>query len=313
VILVLSFPDNDHVTRVLKHLKREVTVVDLAAFPSEAVADVRITPHGSSFRIRLPGSDRIDLADVGVVWRRRLRPYRLDPALADGSARLFAWSETDEAVQGLLASMSCPWMNPPMADEVAQRKPRQLQLARELGLTVPETLITNDPAAAAEFIEVRPPGGVICKAFRNIAEAPRFTHRITASDVARLDGVRYAPVTFQEFIPAELDLRVTIVEDDIFAAAIRSAPRFEADYRPGLGSATVSAYTLPDHVTERLMAMMRAFELRYGAFDLRVTPAGEHVFLEVNPGGEYVFIADRTGQPIPEAIAAALDRHDRAL
>ena len=57
---------------------------------------------------------------------------------------------------------------------------------------------------------------------------------------------------------------------------------------------------------------MNAFDLRFGAIDLRVTPDGEHVFLEVNPAGEYLFISERTGQPIPAAIAACLERHDRA-
>ena len=50
----------------------------------------------------------------------------------------------------------------------------------------------------------------------------------------------------------------------------------------------------------------------YGASDFRVTPDGDHVFLEVNPAGEYLFASDRTGQPVPQAIAAALARHDRA-
>ena len=45
-------------------------------------------------------------------------------------------------------------------------------------------------------------------------------------------------------------------------------------------------------------------------------PAGTPVdyrFLEVNPAGEYLFASQRTGQPIPQAIAAALERHDRAF
>lgn len=31
---------------------------------------------------------------------------------------------------------------------------------------------------------------------------------------------------------------------------------------------------------------------------------------EINPAGEYLFISQRTGLPIPEAIAASLQRHD---
>jgi hypothetical protein len=34
-----------------------------------------------------------------------------------------------------------------------------------------------------------------------------------------------------------------------------------------------------------------------------VTPAGEHLFLEVNPCGQWDWISAATGQPITQAIA----------
>jgi glutathione synthase/RimK-type ligase-like ATP-grasp enzyme len=311
VILIISFAKNTHVERVLQHIKRDVTVMDTGSFSAFAGIDARLGSGKAQRRFRLPDDRQVDLDDVGVVWRRRLRPLSVHADVTDADSRRFAWSETDEALLGMLYTLDCPWMNPPHADEVAQRKIRQLQVASELGLSVPETLVTNDPAQAAEFIASYPPGAVVCKAFRNLAEASRWTRRVTQEDLARIDAVRYAPVTFQEFIPAVVDLRVIIVEDDIFAASIRSAPGYETDYRPGLGSAAVEPYELPTDVADGLQRLMQAFGLRYGAIDMRVTPEGDHVFLEVNPGGEYLFVSDRTRQPVPQAIAATLERHDR--
>ena len=118
-------------------------------------------------------------------------------------------------------------------------------------------------------------------------------------------------MTFQEFVPADLDLRVIVVEREIFAAAILSEPGYRTDYRPGIGSAKFSTYELPDEVAVALLALHDRLGLADGASDFRVTPDGEHVFLEVNPGGEYLFASDRTGQPVPQAIAACLSRHDR--
>jgi len=82
-------------------------------------------------------------------------------------------------------------------------------------------------------------------------------------------------------------------------------------YRPGVGHAEVFPYELPDEVGEKLRRLMTDLDLRFGGIDLRVTPQGEHVFLEVNPAGEYLFVTERIGQPVPQAIAAALERHDR--
>ncbi|MGH8337368.1 MAG: hypothetical protein ACRETL_11240, partial [Gammaproteobacteria bacterium] len=65
-------------------------------------------------------------------------------------------------------------------------------------------------------------------------------------------------------------------------------------------------------VAGRLRELMRRLDLKFGAVDFRVTPDGEHVFLEVNPAGEYLFVSNRIDLPIPQAIAAALDRADVA-
>jgi len=288
-------------------------VLDTSWFPALLSVDARFGRDAISRRLQLPeGRGSIDLADVGAVWYRRIKPLGLHPDLSDETARMFAWSEANEALLGLWYSLDCFWMNPPTADEISQRKIRQLQVARRIGLAIPETVITNDPGVAREFIESQGAGNVIRKAFRNIAPAPRETALVTAEDLALIDSVRYTPVIFQRYVPATVDLRVTVIEEEIFAAAVHSEAAHRADYRPGLGSAKVVPYDLPDDVAARLLELMKVFEISYGAIDLRVTPDGEHVFLEVNPAGEYLFISQRTGQPIAAAIAASLERHDRA-
>jgi len=312
VILVVSFPDNPHVSAVLRHLTRPFTVFDVAEFPDRARLSARFGPGEDGLTLTAEDGRLVDAADLGAVWFRRIRPMTLDAELTDPVGRLFAWSESTEALTGFWHSTECFWMNPPAADEVGQRKIRQLQVARQVGLTVPDTLITNDPAQAREFVAARLDRGVVRKAFRNIAEAPRTTALLGPADLDRMPQVRFAPVTFQEFVPAELDLRVIVVEDEIFAAAIRSQPEYRADYRPGSGTAEVRAHRLSDDVADRLLALHKRLGLVYGASDLRLTPDGDYVFLEVNPAGEFLFACERTGQPVPQAIAAALARHDRA-
>jgi glutathione synthase/RimK-type ligase-like ATP-grasp enzyme len=312
MILVVTFPDNAHVQRVLEFVNRPVSVFDVADFPSRARIEARFGPGGERLALVTVDGTTIEVAEVGAVWFRRVRAMDLDPDLMDETSRLFAWSESTEALTGLWHAMECFWMNPPAADEAGQRKIRQLQLARQVGLSVPETMITNDPGQALAFVSRYPDGGVIRKAFRNIPQAPRSTAVVTPDDRTRIDDVRYAPVIFQEFVPAVVDLRVIVVEDELFAVAIRSTPEYQTDYRMGIGSAQFTPYTLPDDVATRLIELHRRFGLAYGASDFRVTPDGEHVFLEVNPAGEYLFASERTGQPVPQAIAAALERHDNA-
>lgn len=309
MILIISFTDNAHVDRVTQHLTKPFEIVDQAWFPANLALSLHADADKFDYIFKLPNGGVLDLEKVRSVWYRRLRPLTLDDALTDHVARTFAWSESNEALQGVLFSLSAFWMNHPMADEVAQRKIRQLQVAREVGLSIPETCITNDPETARAFIEAHDPGDVIRKAFRNISEAPRETARVMPEDLERIATVAYAPVTFQKFVPADLDLRTTVVDGEMFTAAIRSTADYQVDYRSGLGSAEMTPYRLPDEVANNLNALMDELNLKFGAVDFRVTPDGEHVFLEVNPAGEYLFVADRIDLPIPKAIAAALERH----
>ena len=312
MILIISFLDNEHVRRVTRHLSMPYEIVDLAWFPSQMRMQARAGAAVDAFSLDLPDGRRLALDEVGAVWHRRIRPYTLDPQLTDETARTFAWSECAEALDGLWHGMGCFWMNPPYADERALKKAYQHRLARRVGLRIPETLVTNGPDEARAFIEAHAATGVIRKAFRNIAQAPRATLKVGPEEMRQIEAVRFAPVIFQEYIPLALDLRVTVIDGEIFTTAFRSTPEYEVDYRGGIGSAEVTPYDLPEDVALKLLEMMRLMELRFGAADFRVTPGGEHVFFEINPAGEYLFCVDRTGQPIPQAIAAALERHARA-
>ncbi|WP_347265654.1 MvdC/MvdD family ATP grasp protein [Paracoccus sp. (in: a-proteobacteria)] len=310
MILIISFLDNEHVRRVTRHLTHDFEVVDLAWFPERMRMHAHAGRERDALFLDLPSGRRLDLDRVGAVWHRRIRSFTLDPGLSDDTARTFAFSECNEALPGLWPAMDCFWMNPPHADERAMKKVAQHRLARQAGLRVPETLVTNGPDEARAFIEAHAAQGVVRKAFRNIPQAPRVTLRIGPEELALIDSVRFAPVIFQEYVPLALDLRVTVVDGEIFATSFRSEAGFETDYRPGIGSAEVRPYPLPDEVAEALLRLMTRMELKFGAADFRLTPEGEHVFFEINSAGEFLFVCDRTGQPIPQAIAAALERHD---
>lgn len=312
MILIVSYPNNEHVDEVQRHLTHEATIVDTGSFPVSLGLSATMGRERECLQLTPPDDHPLCLCKVGAVWYRRISPLKLHDELTDDTARLFAWSEANEALLGLWYSLGSFWMNPPVADEVSQRKIRQLQVARQVGLSIPETLVTNQPNEAREFVALHGVGNVVRKAFRNISQAPRETHRIDESDIELIDSVRYTPVIFQRFVPADLDLRVTVVEDEIFAAAISSEAAYAADYRPGLATAKVTPYTLPPEIAHRVLELMRLFGLQFGALDFRVTPDGDHVFLEVNPAGEFLFISRRTGQPIAQAIAASLERHDNS-
>jgi glutathione synthase/RimK-type ligase-like ATP-grasp enzyme len=318
MILVVSYREEEHTALVVDHLKRagrEVVQIDLADFPARQL--ITCTWNGSAAPRFLIEHDQreINLADTGAVWWRRVNGFAIDPAIGAGEHQAFAQNETTQAVYGMLDSLTCPWVNPREADAAAHHKPYQWTIARELGLKLPQTLVTSRPEAARAFIDRLHPKRVVFKAFLASINEWRETRVIEDEDLKRLDLVRYAPVIFQEYVPG-VDLRITVIGEKIFAAEIDVRnTSYEFDMRMVVGEGSMRAVTLPREIETKLLALQRRLNLVYGAIDMRRNDRGEYVFLEVNPAGQWLFVEQRCGLAIANAMADHLgelcDQHNR--
>ena len=305
MILIVSWPGDDHARAVqvqLAELGAPTALVDLARFPTEMGLAARY--DRGRWRYEL---DDLSLGDIDTVWWRRPRPFTLDPEIAEGEYARFAYSECIEAFAGLWQSLDAVWINHPTAEQVAAHKLYQLRVAAEVGLEIPDTLITNDPDEVHRFVDNHSPRGVAYKTFLPAEHDWRETRILGEGELRELAAVRYAPLIFQEYVELRLDLRITVIGPQIIAAAVH--PReggYEADYRMDLDRARVEPFALPPEVERKLEDLMRRLDLIYGAIDMRLTPDGRFVFLEVNPSGEWRFIEERSGQAITTAFAAHL-------
>ncbi|MBT2510767.1 hypothetical protein J7I98_34090 [Streptomyces sp. ISL-98] len=312
MILVVSY-DEDHTLAVVRRLEadgHEVVHVDLADFPARGEITLDYAAAGGPAHTLTTPTAHARLDRCRAAWWRRVRPFTVDRALGTARDQNFAISETGQALHGLFHSLNCTWINPPALDGIAHHKPYQWEVARRMGLTLPRTLVTNQPEKARRFIEEVGVGRTVFKAFIASADAWRETRLVRTEDLATLDAVRYAPVIFQEFVPGA-DLRVTVVGDRLFAAEIdASATSYPVDMRMVLHEAGLRPVSLPSALTDRILRFMRSLGLVYGAVDLRRRPDGQHVFFEVNPAGQWLFVEERTGLPITAEIAALLSRLD---
>ena len=113
-----------------------------------------------------------------------------------------------------------------------------------------------------------------------------------------------------------VDRRVTVVGEEVFAAAIHSQElAYPLDFRISLDQGAgvrMTPTTLPDEVGDALVRLLKVAGLRYGAVDMRRTPDGRHVFLEINPAGQWRFVEEVTGQPMTAAVARLLTDLDSA-
>ncbi len=252
-------------------------------------------------------------ADVTAAYFRRPEPAAIPEAVSDPREHAYCVAEWGALLKTLLGRLGARWLNDPAAIALAEDKPRQLVLARQLGFEVPETLITNDPTALEAFLAGPTTVGKPLRHARLEGEedAVIFTSRISQAVARDPAAIAAAPLILQREIEKATDVRVTVVGDRVFAAAIHSQAQAESevDWRRGNGIELPHlAIDLPLALADRCRALVAALGLTFGAIDLVQAPDGRFWFLEINPNGQWAWIETRTGQPITAALVDELLR-----
>ena len=276
-------------------------------------ANVKLLAHAGDDRIArvfTETGEQVSVAEVRAVWARKIWSPRMADDL-DERYRVMCVTESLAALEGFLDALhDARWVNGLERQRAAENKQRQLRLAARAGLSVPRTLVTNDPIAAREFF-AETDGQTVAKLLRPVAvsmdaAAPFvYTSRVREEDLAGAETLRHSPMVFQELVPKACELRVAYVAGETFAGALDASG--VTDWRrAGPEECRWEKAQIPAEVASSLHALMSELGLVFGAVDLICTPAGEYVFLEVNPGGEWGMLERDLGLPISEAIAAAL-------
>lgn len=348
-LLIISSFFEPNVNHVIKELERRGVGwrrFNTESFPLLCQGRIQFSgneerPH---FRLTMNGKV-IDSQDVGAVWYRR----QSDPVLAESlrhEDRDFVRLECLGYLNTLYRCLDhCRWVNPWLEERLAGDKTRQLSIARSLGLAVPRTLVTNDPDAVREFFEQcagrvifkpligqvtgRPPdfSAQLHASFEGQFAFPPacgpepsqqdrrvvFTQLLSQDKLDEIDALAACPAIFQEYVDKQVELRITIVGDELFTAAIYSQqhPETSVDFRrwallPPEKDVKHTVFNLPSAIQARLLALMDRLGLVFGCVDIILTPAGEYVFLEVNPSGQWGWIEDKTGMPITSALVDLL-------
>ncbi|MET0401501.1 MAG: MvdC/MvdD family ATP grasp protein [Cystobacter sp.] len=318
VLLITHGGDYFTVDRVAQEVARRgprPLRIDTDGFPSHWELASMLGPGHEDVVLRTKEGE-VHASDVRSVWLRRQRPPRFDESL-DPAWRESCVRESSAALLGALDGLmgaGCHFINPLGADEAAGNKARQLRLARAHGLEIPRTLVTNDAARVrAWFDEVG--GRVVAKMLTPLSQSMDgrqpfvYTSAIGPEQLEELDGLRYSPMVFQQRIDKAHELRVIVVGERCFVGVIdasRSAAG-QVDWRRSRpDECSWSVGVLPGDVERRLVRVVAALGLVYGAADFIVTPDGRYVFLEVNPAGEWGMLEKELGLPIAAALADAL-------
>jgi glutathione synthase/RimK-type ligase-like ATP-grasp enzyme len=298
-VLLLGSPHDPHVAAVAWALG--VNGVGSLSAPS--------IPFGEDFRLSISmgdGGEHLHMSGLSVenlrsVWVRR--PRQPSPAFGMPADRKYLddeWGRVQKNLFALTDSFTrALWINAPEAAIRGENKLLQLHVAREAGLSVPETLVSNDAAQARRFIARH--GTVVFKTFgmhmwRNRSEDTYHSAGVTLldanSDIPD-DALALCPGIFQPFVRKRCDVRATVVGDRIFAIKLsKGLDDAYVDWRINTREDDFHAepFDLPEGVERRLRVMMRELGLVFGCVDMVADEDGNLVFLEVNQSGQFLFV-----------------------
>lgn len=212
------------------------------------------------------------------------------------SFRAGAWYTT---VMGWVASHESVRVPNRRALHQSTNKPQVLHLARQAGLAVPPTHVTNHLGQLAGFAPgkrkiVKPVnGGGYCQRLDEVLEKTESR-----------DGAAAAPAIVQtELVPPEV--RVFGIGGRLLAFSVASD---DLDYRENQSARVTPLDEVPSGVGEGLLRLMDGLGLDFGAADFKTCPdTGRLLFLEINTGPMFAAFDQASNGAVTTALADFLE------
>jgi hypothetical protein len=205
------------------------------------------------------------------------------------TARAFAWYQT---VMGWLLSEPRIRMFSRQMSQAATNKPAALVFAREAGLRIPPTLVTNEAGKLSgdrvESMVAKPViGGDYCY---SLAEA------LEKTDLR--SGLAAMPAIVQKrLVPPEV--RIYVIGQSAFAFEVRSS---SLDYRVNQDAELILLPEIPPELS-MLRKLMSRLGLDFGAADFKTDPdTGQLIFLELNTSPMFARFDQVSGGQLCAAI-----------
>ena len=308
-------PTADIVIKKLVGLGERVKRINSDEFPSGAEFTGVMSNEEIGFEFRT-GTRWVYSTEIKSAWFRQPFDFKLSDEIKGGSIIRFTEVESLHSVIGFLSSLECFWLNRPDLAIHGSYKLLQLRAASCVGLAIPNTLVTNSPDKAREFVGERPEDFItkcITSAMIKSENRPRaiFTRRIDRDLLGQIEQVRYCPTLFQDYIKKRPEVRVIVVCDRIFSFLIlnQEAPSelTRIDWRHyDLENVRHEEFQLPMEVEGKILELTKRLNLNFGAIDMILTPEDEFVFLELNPTGQWAWLEGLTGVKISDCIVEVL-------
>ena len=303
-ILIASQRDDVHAVSVRRSILnrgfRDCSLIETDGISGVRMVSLEICGAGATGKVRDSEGKSIPLDEAKVLWMRRFSPsQRRETGDAEDESQELINNDCGGAVSALLdICFRGKWISDPDATVKASNKVYQLNVASRCGFRVPDTLVSQEKAEVIEFFHLHQ-GKIVVKPV--VGMASRFLLTRSLEQPERIDESSYkkCPAIYQEYIAGRRHIRLNCFGDRSYAACIEST---EVDWRPNL-DVRMSPWSVSDSVHAKVRDVLDELGLAMGVIDIKETPEGELVWLEVNPQGQFLFLEPLTGLELTNHFA----------
>ena len=265
------------------------------------------------------GGEEVKLSEVTGVYCR-VAIERLSECFMPRNP-LERYCIEEESSAWLTALLQIPgrcWINDPRHEIWSDVKPHSLLIASQIGLLVPNFIISNSISRSEKFSAsgqkvIKPISDAsLARQRGEYVDVPGFSSfdsvgtSFFRSDKFNPQEVNDTPFLLQEYIQRREEYRVTVVDDRVIAG--RTIIESELlDIKDSTGQDYILCQ-IPRDQEVLLQRLMRALGLRICTFDMIVAGDGILYLLDINPGGNWLWLDLQFGGLISGKIASGLLR-----
>jgi hypothetical protein len=296
-IVVLGGTDDEHAVTMLEYLRArggDVELLDSRWFPREL--GISFDPVDDRWTLTLPGGRRIDGEKIRSIYWRCYNGIETPP-LPDAEQGYIAANDSRGLFESFLIRLPARWVNGWRAFKLHQTKPVQLAMVANLGISVPATMLSNDPEQIRAFTARHP------RCIFKPVQGGAHTRPVTPAHLSdeNLRNLACAPVTLQEEIVGT-NIRVFVAGKRVLACEVHADT---LDFRD-TDDPRISKHELPPEMDAICRRIAETLELLWTGIDLRLTREGKYVFLEANPSPMFLGFQRRCGLPLMESLASLI-------
>jgi glutathione synthase/RimK-type ligase-like ATP-grasp enzyme len=316
--VVVFAPDNDiHAAAVCYGLRKNgIIPIQAASLASHSSPMISISCSKDSGLLL---SEAPNFPSIRSVWERRLK-LPSSPNNCNQSDKKFVRTEWMSFQRNFFdlpnRLFSALWVNDHSAALRAENKLLQLDVARAVELSLPDTLVSNNPGVVKNFITKQK--NIVVKTFSphswsvsgNGAIFVTSPAIIDSADSIEDESIRLCPAIYQKIVNKTHDIRVTVIGHNTFSVKLSSTEGGALlDWRPSVYTSALAfeSCRIPERLECKIKLLMQKLGINFGCVDLAVDKNGDAYFLEINQAGQFLFVEKLVPSlPLVKALCAML-------